>query len=196
MHSLSPDETARFAYLALIGMAVASGLFWHYRGRLSGALQHAAIWILIILGATLAFGLKDELARQLFPDEASAVGEGTIALRRAGDGHFYARVEINGAPIRFMIDTGATNVVLTQDDARRAGIDLAGLSYVLTANTANGPVRGAGVRLDRVSLGGVTDADVPAVVNGGELQDSLLGMSYLDRFRKVSFEGDRLYLTR
>lgn len=191
-----PDAQARLFYLAILGMAVAAGVFYNYRDRLGAAVQHAAIWALIFLGATLAYGFKDQITSQLYPDAARSVDERTIALRRADDGHFYARVRVNGTGIRFMVDTGATNLVLSQQDARRIGLAMDSLNYVVPTNTANGRVYGAGVVLDRVELGSFVDSGVRAMVNGGRMNDSLLGMSYLDRFRSFSVEGDTLLLSR
>ena len=191
-----PDAQARLFYLALLGMALAGGVFYHYRARLGTAVQHAAIWVLIFLGVTIAYGFKDQLSSQLYPGTARPVDERTIELRRADDGHFYARVRVNGAEIRFMVDTGATNLVLSRQDARRIGLAMDSLNYLLPSSTANGTVYGAGVVLDRVELGGFVDTDVRAVVNGGRMDISLLGMSYLDRFRRFSVEGDRLLLSR
>ncbi len=191
-----PDAQARLFYLALLGMVIAGGVFYNYRDRLGTAVQHAAIWVLIFLGATIAYGFKDQLTSQLYPDTARSVNDRTIALRQADDGHFYARVRVNGTEIRFMVDTGATNLVLSQQDARRVGLAMDSLNYVLPTNTANGRVYGAGVVLDRVELGGFVDTDVRAMVNGGRMNDSLLGMTYLDRFRSFSVEGDRLLLSR
>jgi aspartyl protease family protein len=177
-------------------MAIACGVFYNYRDRLGTAVQHAAIWVLIFLGVTIAYGFKDQLTSQLYPDSARSVDERTIALRRADDGHFYARLRVNGAEIRFMVDTGATNLVLSQQDARRIGLAMDSLNYVLPASTANGTVYGAGVMLDRVEMGSFVDTDVRAMVNGGRMNISLLGMTYLDRFRSFSVEGDRLLLSR
>ncbi len=191
-----PDAQARLFYLALLGMVIAGGVFYNYRDRFGTAVQHAAIWVLIFLGATIAYGFKDQLTSQLYPDTARSVDDRTIALRRADDGHFYARVLVDGTEIRFMVDTGATNLVLSQRDARRIGLAMDSLNYVLPTNTANGRVYGAGVVLDRVELGGFVDTDVRAVVNGGRMNISLLGMTYLDRFRSFSVEGDRLLLSR
>jgi len=191
-----PDAQARFFYLAILGMAVASGVFYSYRSRLGTAIQHAAIWVLIFAGVTIAYGFKDQLVSQLYPDTAQMLDGRTIALHRADDGHFYARVQINNTEIRFMVDTGATNLVLSQQDARQAGFSLDQLNFVLPTNTANGRVYGAGVILERVELGGFIDTDVRAMVNGGQMNNSLLGMSYLDRFRSLSVEGDKLLLSR
>jgi aspartyl protease family protein len=191
-----PDAQARLFYFALLGLLVASGVVYGYRNRLGTALQHAAIWVLIFLGATLAYGFKDTLMSQLHPDRAQTVGERTIALRRADDGHFYARLIVDGTPLRFMVDTGASDLVLSRQDARRVGISLKDLNFVLPASTANGRIYGAGVMLDRVQLGDFVDHDVRAMVNGGRMNTSLLGMAYLDRFRSFSVEGDRLLLAR
>ncbi len=191
-----PDAQARLFYLSILGMAIVSGVFYSYRERLGTAVQHAAIWILIFLGATLAYGFKDQLTSQLYPGTAQSVSDGTIALRRSDDGHFYARLQINGTEIRFMVDTGATNLVLSQKDARRIGLNMENLNYVLPTDTANGRVYGAGVVLDQVELGGFVDRDVRAMVNGGRMSDSLLGMTYLDRYRSFSVKGDRMLLSR
>ena len=191
-----PDAQARLFYLAILGVAIAGGVFYNYRDRLGTAMQHAAIWVLIFLGATLAYGFKDQLVSQLYPGTAQVLDERTIALRRADDGHFYARVRVNGTVIRFMVDTGATSLVLSQQDARRIGLAMDSLEFALPTNTANGRVYGAGIVLDRVELGGFVDTGVRAMVNGGRMNDSLLGMSYLDRFRSFSVEGDTLLLSR
>lgn len=119
-----------------------------------------------------------------------------IQLRRGSDGHFHATLEINGAPVRFIVDTGASSVVLTREDARRVGLDPGRLDYTRIANTANGTVRGAPVTLDEVRFGGTVERNLRAVVNGGDLFSSLLGMDYLDRFRRITVEGDTLTLAR
>lgn len=191
-----PDAQARFFYLALLGIAVAAGLLRVYRARLGEALRHAAIWGLILLGLVLAYGFKDQLVSQLFPDLAIPTGDHAIALRRAADGHFYARAEVNGTEIRFLVDTGASSVVLTREDAARAGLEPLRLSYTMPVSTANGTAMGAPVELARVTLGGIAHADVRALVSGGEMRTSLLGMSYLGRFRRLSVEGDTMVLAR
>jgi aspartyl protease family protein len=191
-----PDDQARFFYLAILGMVIASGVFYNYRHRLGTALQHAAIWALIFVGTTIAYGFKDHFTAQLYPDLARSINDRTIALSRADDGHFYALVGVNGTDIRFMVDTGATNMVLSKQDARRIGFSLDELSFVLPSDTANGRVYGAGVVLDQVELGDFVDRDVRAVVNGGQMNISLLGMSYLGRFTNFNVEGNTLQLSR
>jgi len=129
----------------------------------------------------------------LFGDFNNRLG-GDIVLRRSRDGHFYARLGINGVDIPFVVDTGATHMVLSKADAAKAGIDPDSLVYIGRANTANGQVRTARIRLDEVAFGERIDQRVPATVNGGELTTSLLGMSYLDRFSRIEIERDNLRL--
>ena len=191
-----PNAQARIFYLAVLGIVLAAGLLHLYRRRMGAALRHAAVWLLIFLGLVLAYGFKDQLASQLFPQMATPAGAHAIALRRAADGHFYADAQVNGMRVRFLVDTGASDVVLTPADAARVGLDPGRLSYTVPASTANGTVMGAPVTLRSVSLGGLTERGVRALVNQAPMPTSLLGMSYLSRFRRLSVEGDRLVLAR
>ena len=102
-----------------------------------------------------------------------------MEVPRAFDGHYYLTLDLNGVPVDFVVDTGATDMVLTRADAARIGLDPDALAYTGVAGTANGQVRTARVRLDEVSLGGILDRNLPASVNEGVMDTSLLGMSYL-----------------
>lgn len=119
---------------------------------------------------------------------------GEATLRRAADGHFYATARINGADVRFLVDTGATTIALSTADAERIGIYTAHGDYVGAASTANGTVRVAPVMLDSVELGGTSVGKVQAAVIAGYQGTSLLGQSFLSRFDKVSIDGDVMTL--
>lgn len=194
MTDLNSDELARFAYLALLGAAILAGVLAAYRGRIGTGLRDAAIWVLIILGFVGVYGLKDDLRAALFPGSIATRADGALELHRGRDNHFRLDARVNGEPVTFLVDTGASDLVLTRDDARRAGIDPAGLNFAGYARTANGGVRTAQVRLDALEFGGFSLRDVPAVVTDGELFQSLLGMTVISQFAKVSMEGDRLRL--
>ncbi|MGF1660149.1 MAG: TIGR02281 family clan AA aspartic protease [Rubrimonas sp.] len=187
---------ARVFYLSLLGLMLALGAFAAYRGRMSAALRHAAIWLLIFAGIVIAYRFNEQLTSGLRPQSMEVLNAQSVLLRREGDGHFHATLQINGRDIRFLVDTGATAMVLSRRDAQRAGLDPAGLNFSIPSATANGTVYGAPVRLSEVRLGPFTDRDVPAMVNGGELGVSLLGMRYLDRFARISVEGERMLLQR
>lgn len=196
MFDLDGDATARLFYLAGLLLLVSSGFFAAYRNRLGQGLQHAAIWGLIFFGVVVAYGLRDQFSAALRDDAAIVLEDGRAALRRGGDGHFHARAEVNGVSIPFLIDTGATALVLTQQDAERVGVDPDTLVYASPARTANGVVMSARTTLGSLRLGPFEDRDVPAMVNGGALGVSLMGMGYLNRFGRVSIQGDRMVLER
>ena len=191
-----PDSQARLFYLMLLGIPIAFWIFRDYAGRLGQAAQHAMIWGLIFVGVIIAFGFKDVLIASLYDNEPQMVSADTVVLTRDRSGQFLASVEINGRDIEFLDDTGASDLVLSQADAVAAGIELDNLNFFIRSMTANGEVKSAPVRLDTVALASFVDTDVPARVNGGELDISLLGMTYLDRFTSFRVEGDKMYLSR
>lgn len=157
-------------------------------------LQNAAIWLLIFLSMIVLYSFRGNIERELFPRSAVQQIGDEIVLSRARDGHFYATLTINDADITFVVDTGATNVVIARDDALRIGLDPNNLNFFGRAQTANGEVRTANVRLDTVEFGGQIDRNLPASVNGGDLNTSLLGMSYLSRFQTIQISGNELRL--
>lgn len=182
-------------YLVILGSVIGLWFFVQNRASLGRLAQYAAIWGLIFVGAVAVVGLWGDI-RQTVQPRQSVVAGGRIELPRAPDGHYYLTLEVNGVALRFVVDTGASQIVLSRDDARRAGIDTESLVYLGRAFTANGEVRTAPVRLDRVAVGPIVDRDVRAVVNDGEMPGSLLGMDYLHRFSKVEISGGRLVLER
>lgn len=193
---MTTDDIGRLAYLSLLLLVLSIWLFTANRKRLSQSLQQMAIWALIFLGVITAYGFRDIIREQLTPKSTFALSENSVVLRRAADGHFQARLEVNGVPVNFIVDTGATDIVLTRRDAERIGFDPDQLSYYGRASTANGPVRTANVRLEVVKLGKITDYGLSASVNDGDLFGSLLGLSYLNRFSEVRISGDEMFLTR
>ena len=118
---------------------------------------------------------------------------GAVTLARAPDSHFYAEAQVNGASVRFLVDTGATSVVLTGEDARRAGS--ASGDYSALGMGAGGEIKLMPVQVSRLSLGPVALDNVPVLVaEEGKLPISLLGQSFLARAGNVTIEGDRLTL--
>ncbi len=188
------DTIARMAYLGLLLAAVGGWVIVEYRQRLGLALRSAAAWGLIFIGAMAGYGLWTDIRTDIGPAQMT-VADGRVELPRAPDGHYYATLVLNGTEVRFMADTGATNMVLSQQDARRIGIDPDTLIYLAEAQTANGTVRTARVTLDSVELGPFRDATFQAWVTDGEMEGSLLGMDYLGLFR-IEIAGDRMILTR
>lgn len=191
---MSSDDTALIFYSLILIIVLGSFLFGDFRNRLSQSLRHAAIWILIFLSAVTLYGFRDTIEAQLFPASAVMREGEDIILTRARDGHFYATLDVNGAPVRFVVDTGATGIVLSRRDAEQAGFDIDALVFSGRARTANGPVQTAFVRLDTLEFAGRRDAGLRASVNGGQLDTSLLGMDYLGRFDRIEISGQTLRL--
>jgi aspartyl protease family protein len=123
---------------------------------------------------------------------SSTNGQETV-LERSGDGHFYADVQINGSNVRMLVDTGASAVALSRDDARSAGIATSISMPNVVGEGASGDVRGELVTIDRISLGGATAERVDAVVldSGGM---SLLGQAFLREFETIEIKDDRMVL--
>lgn len=116
---------------------------------------------------------------------------GALRLTRESDGHFYADVRINGTPIRFLVDTGASSVALSRADAQRAGFALGAMTDTV-GEGASGPVLGEWVTIDRIELGSRTATGVhAAVLAGGDT--SLLGQSVLREFA-IDVRGDEMVL--
>lgn len=105
-------------------------------------------------------------------------------VQRSGDGHFYVEADVNGTPVRFLVDTGASTVALSEADARKAGIAFDPSTYELLGQGASGLVRGQKVKLDEVKLGQMTQDHVDgAVVEGADV--SLLGLPFLKNIDEI-----------
>ena len=126
---------------------------------------------------------------------AIALGAWAEIAPRGGNGHFFAMAEINSRPVRVLIDTGASAVALSFEDAEKAGINTMTLRYTIPVATANGVVKAAPVTLRRVEIDGVLVRDVKAwVMPRGAMRGTLLGMSFLSRLREFSVRDGRLIL--
>ncbi|WP_170393737.1 retropepsin-like aspartic protease family protein [Ruegeria arenilitoris] len=190
------DSIGRLVYLAVLGAAVVAWFVSQNRQSLNKTMQQAMAWVFIFVGAIAVVGLWEDIRSTVSPAPQMTVTGETIAVPRARDGHYYLPVVVNGEPITFLVDTGASQIVLSDQDARRIGIDPDQLNYLGRASTANGEVRTAPVRLDSLELGPITDHNVSAWVNEGDLRQSLLGMDYLHRFSNIQFADGRLILSR
>ena len=123
------------------------------------------------------------------------MGRRSVELTSQQNGHFFAEAEINGRPVTVMVDTGASMVALTYDDARRAGVVPRDSEFTQQANTANGLAKFASIEIDRISIGGVEVRRVQAaVMEEGKLDTTLLGMSVLSKLGSVAMRSGRLVL--
>lgn len=188
-------DYARLAYLSLLGAAIAGSFIMMNKTNLGKSLQQMAIWALIFVGAIGAYGLWTDIQRDVLPRQ-SVISSGVVEVPRRPDGHFYLTLRMNDEPVEFMVDTGASEVVLAGADARKIGIDPDDLDFVGTAMTANGMVRTAPTRVDQVTLGDIRTENLKVYVNEGQMSTSLLGMTYLRLFDRIEIQDDLLVLTR
>ncbi|MCC7048760.1 MAG: TIGR02281 family clan AA aspartic protease [Alphaproteobacteria bacterium] len=179
------------------------------QGPIAHLVRYAAAWLLIGLALLTAysfrlelFGWRDRVVAELVPQRGLPRGDAapgsqygnSISFRSRDGGHYVVEAHVNGTPVRFMVDTGASDVVLTPSDARRVGLNPATLDYSRRYNTANGVVAGAPVVLDRVRVGPIEIENVRASVNRAEMAGSLLGMSFLGRLSGYEVQNGILTL--
>lgn len=175
---------------------------------LSWALRYLAVAVLVAGGFAM---LQDSglLKRALDRPAASSIaGNQRPAMSRAAanedgwqyvveagpHGHFVVEAVVNGEPVTFLIDTGASEIVLNPADARRLGFHPARLEYSQRFQSANGVVRGAPVRLRELRIGQFSLYDLQASVNEAPLAISLLGMGFLERLEGYEVQNGRLIL--
>ena len=122
-------------------------------------------------------------------------GQRTVEIAAGSGGHYFARAEINGRAVDVMVDTGATMVALSYEDAQNAGLSVRDSDFTQRVSTANGFARVAPVVLERVEIDGVMVRNVAAAIaEPGRLQTTLLGMSFLGKLRSVGIRAGRLVL--
>lgn len=186
------ETLARVGYLALILVALGGWVMVEFRQRMGQALRMALAWGLIFVGMMAGYGLWSDIRRDVMPIQEVAQN-GAVEVPRSADGHYYLTLMVNGTAVPFMVDTGASGMVLAGKDAERLGIDPESLAFRGQATTANGVVRTARVTLPLVELGPFRNENFGAFVTEGELEQSLLGMDYLGQFR-MEFDGGKLVL--
>jgi aspartyl protease family protein len=191
---MDSEDFGRLTYLILLLAAVGGWMIVEFRHRMGQTLRTAAAWGLIFIGVMAGYGLWQDVKTDITPFQ-TVTDQGSVELPQAEDGHYYPTLAVNGTQIRFVADTGATNIVLSKEDARRLGFDPDSLLYTGQAMTANGRVRTARVILDKVEFGPFRDASIAAFVNDGDMAGSLLGMDYLGLFR-IEISDSRMILSR
>jgi aspartyl protease family protein len=172
-----------------------------FRGRLWRAAEALVFWMLLAallgVGYTYRHELRDVADRvlaELMPGRAATHGD-LVEIVRPHGGEFTINAHINDMRVPMILDTGASRVVLTAEAARAAGLPTEFLAYSIRVDTANGHTQAAPVTLDRISIGGITERAVPALIaQPGQLKTSLLGMSFLNRLESWEVRGTKLML--
>jgi aspartyl protease family protein len=197
----SADDWSQVAYAAGLVVLVSAGLLrarsidWGEKAR------HVAVWIGIIAVLAVGFAYRDELGGvvQRVRGEFSssypvATAPHEVTVSQDDTGSFFVMGRVNGQLVRFLVDTGSSETVLSPADAERLGIDTSTLSFDRAAETANGIGYGAQFKADSLAVGPIVLSDVPMMVNKAPMSSSLLGLTFLGRLESFQVRGHRLYL--
>jgi aspartyl protease family protein len=198
---LSADVFGSLAYKLAILAFLGAAVLTMFRERFTQAVTAALLWVVVglvlVIGYSYRFELgnvADRVMAELIPGHVISHGR-TVEVARTNAGDFDVSTRVNGVRIPMVLDTGASSVVLTQQDAKAAGLPLEVLNYTVSIDTANGRTRAAQVTLDRLAVGGLEERSVEAlIVQPGQLRTSLLGMSFLNRLQSWQVSGDRLIM--
>ena len=185
-----------------IAVFVGAAAWSIFRGRIAESLMAAAFWL--VLAALLALGYTyreplSQVGRKVLAEVApgyavnlAQTGTSVVEVTRGAGGDFAVRTGVNGTGVNMLVDT---SVVLTHEAAQAVGLPVDFLKYDVPVDTAAGRTRAAAVVLDTISIGGIVERHVPALVSpAGALRTSLLGMSFLSRLDGFEFRGDKLVM--
>jgi aspartyl protease family protein len=173
-------------FLAVLGLALA-------RSDIASVtlLKWAAGWMVImvvgLIGYTYRWELKEHAFRvfgQLLPSVGHINADRSVTFQAGENGHFMIGAKVNGKVVQFLLDTGASKITLSQQDARHVGIDVDNLRYNVRVDTANGSSLVAYVLLNSLQVGDIEIKDIDAHVAQNGLFGSLLGTNFLNRLSK------------
>jgi aspartyl protease family protein len=192
------EDTGRLLYeiliILFISWVLATGRLWKKFGYL-------AIWALIFLVLMIGYTYRHELSAAkgkviaaFIPAKGFQKKPGSFSFPVSEDGHFYIRAEVNGIPITFLADTGASDIVLSPRDAEKLGMAPEQLDYDRFYETANGMVRGSAVRIADFRVGEIHLEQIGATVNQVPMRNSLLGMAFFGQLNGYEVRDDVLTL--
>lgn len=197
------DGIMRFVYIGLLLLLVSGGVSISGQGGWLKTLRNIALIAFAFLVLIVGYTYKDNLGSvynrvkaEILPGSPQNIGGGEVILRRdSRSGQFETTALVNGSNTVFLVDTGASSVVLPYEDALSFGYEDADLNFVLQVSTANGSTFVAPIRLNAIKIGDIVVNDVRAAVSKpGELTTGLLGLTFLDRLEGYSVSGDVMTL--
>lgn len=193
----SPDLIQTVAVLAL----VSSSLLFVRQFKLKETVRNILLWVgvagILLIGFSFQeelFALGRRLRAELIPGYPTQTAANEIVISANDGGGFHVYGAVNGVPIRFLVDTGASSIVLSPADAKRLGIDLTTLTFNRAYETANGIGYGASTTVDELTVGHIRLTNMPVSINGAPMRNSLLGMTFLNRMKSFSITGRKLIL--
>lgn len=198
----SQSEHMAFVRVMIIALPLVAWIA-HSGPGLRATVRYAAIWAGLGLAIIVVYGYQTEISAigrrtlaALRPGQSEADAEGSVSFFAARDHHFWIDAVVNDKDVRFLLDTGASAIVLTKGDAARLGFGADQLVFNKAFETANGVTHGAPILLNELRIGPIVFREVSAWVNQGDLTQSLLGMGFLSRLSEVVITPDRLTIRR
>jgi len=193
----NPDLIQILAVLAL----VSSSLLFVRQFNVKQTVRNILLWLGVGAVLVLGFSYQEELMSvgrrlraDLIPGTPLQTEAGEMVISAGEGGGFHANGMVNGTPVRFLVDTGASSIVLSPGDARRLGIDLDSLIFNRAYETANGIGYGASTVVDELTVGHIRLTKVPVSINQAPMRSSLLGMTFLNRMKSFNISGRKLVL--
>ena len=192
-----PYLVRTIAVLALVSTSLLFVREFNLKRTVRNILMWVAAGSVLILGFSFQNELQElgvRLRSNLIPGYPVQTGARELTLSEGEGGHFQVYGTVNGTKIAFMIDTGATDIVLDPADAQRLGIDFGSLKFDRPFSSANGIGYGARTMVDNLSVGPISFSNVEIFVNKTDIGTSLLGMAFLKRLKSYSVSGGKLIL--
>jgi aspartyl protease family protein len=192
-----PYAIYTIAWVALLS----SGLIYARRLDLKQTARNILLWLAVGSVIMIGFVYQDavveagqRLRSALIPGHAVRTGTREMTISETADGSYVIHGEVNGARVRFLVDTGASDIVLSPADASRAGIDTASLKFEHMFESANGLGRGASFTVASLKVGHIALSNVTVSINQAPMSTSLLGMAFLRRLKSFEMGGRQLKL--
>lgn len=197
---MSADQTAHLLYALLFLVLVVSSLIAR-RLPLAQALKYALAWVAIFTGAIVLYSFRgvagqvwEQVKREISPGTPIRSGH-TVRVLMSEDGHFHVDARANGHNVNFMIDSGATTSVMSQDDARAAKVMIDENGFPVAIETANGTTMVRRAVIGTLDLGGIERKDHAVLVSSDAEDDvNLLGMNFLSSLKSWRVEGREMVL--
>jgi aspartyl protease family protein len=197
---MTDGQVASLVLGILVLVLVASNLIAR-RLPIGQTVKYAVSWIAIFTVGIVLFSFRDQAGdavqqvwRQLNPSEPVQSGQ-SVRILRGDDGHYSVAAKVNGRPVRFLVDTGATTSAMSRDTAASAGVDVPDSGFGVMVETASGTAMMRRARIRELAIGSISRSDVAILVSDDVENLNLLGMNYLSSLSGWRVEGRELILT-
>ena len=196
---MSGDEVMRFVYGAILIALIGSSLISH-RLPIKQTFKYLLAWLGIFAFGILLFSFKSEglslwsRVTTAFAPERPRISGQEVRVDVGDDGHFRIEAQVNGQPVNFLIDTGATNSTMSRRTATAAGVDISDAGFGVIVQTANGMTTMRRARAETISIGPIKREDQPLWISEDD-DLNVLGMSFMTSLSSWRVEGRTMVMT-